>query len=53
MAGQNLFLISFDSKEDIESVMERQSWLFKKQLIIFHRLLGSMERKLLHLVSTP
>ncbi|MBA0566605.1 hypothetical protein Golob_011410 [Gossypium lobatum] len=38
--GQSLFLISFDSEDDLELVLEGRPWLFRRQLIIFYRLLG-------------
>ncbi|MBA0692412.1 hypothetical protein Goari_009978, partial [Gossypium aridum] len=40
VAGQSLFLISFDSEDDLELVLEGRPWLFRRQLIIFDRLLG-------------
>ncbi|MBA0729945.1 hypothetical protein Golax_020301 [Gossypium laxum] len=51
--GQNLFLIVFESKEDLETVMEGQPWLFRKHLIIFDRLKKPMERDQIRLVSSP
>ncbi|MBA0572527.1 hypothetical protein Golob_002863, partial [Gossypium lobatum] len=38
VAGQNLFLISFENEDDMEIIMEGRPWLFKRQLIIFDRL---------------
>lgn len=34
-----MFLISFDSEEDLESILEERPWLFHKQLVIFNRLM--------------
>ncbi|MFQ6645583.1 hypothetical protein Gotur_020171 [Gossypium turneri] len=44
VAGQNLFLIAFELEEDLETVLEGQPWLFRKQLIPFDRLNKSMQR---------
>ncbi|KAK5793771.1 hypothetical protein PVK06_034929 [Gossypium arboreum] len=44
LEGQNLFLIMFESEEDLELIMEGQPWLFRKNLIIFDRLDRSIER---------
>ncbi|MBA0811218.1 hypothetical protein Gohar_003142, partial [Gossypium harknessii] len=33
---QNLFLIVFETEEDLEKVMEGRPWLFRKQLILFN-----------------
>ncbi|MBA0568907.1 hypothetical protein Golob_006373, partial [Gossypium lobatum] len=33
---QNLFLIVFETEEDLETVMEGRPWLFRKQLILFN-----------------
>ncbi|MBA0570748.1 hypothetical protein Golob_004362, partial [Gossypium lobatum] len=38
VTGKNLFLISFDSEEDLEMTLEGRPWLFRRQLIIFDRL---------------
>ncbi|MBA0748181.1 hypothetical protein Gogos_005028 [Gossypium gossypioides] len=38
LAGQNLFLIVFETEEDLETIMEGRPWLFRKQLILFDRL---------------
>ncbi|MBA0648912.1 hypothetical protein Goklo_016545 [Gossypium klotzschianum] len=35
---QNLFLIVFETEEGPETVMEGRPWLFRKQLILFDRL---------------
>ncbi|MBA0703024.1 hypothetical protein Goari_005458 [Gossypium aridum] len=51
--GQNLFLIVFESEEDLETVMEGQPWLFRKHLIIFDQLIKPMERDQIKLVSSP
>ncbi|MFQ6644988.1 hypothetical protein Gotur_020351 [Gossypium turneri] len=53
LVGQNLFLIMFESEEDLETVMEGQPWLFRKHLIIFDRLIKPMERDQIRLVSSP
>lgn len=52
-AGQNLFLIGFESEEDLETVLEGQPWLFRKQLNIFDRLVKSVERSKIRLISSP
>ncbi|XP_052486335.1 uncharacterized protein LOC128041066 [Gossypium raimondii] len=51
--GQNLFLIEFELEEDLETVLESQPWLFRKQLILFDRLNKSMLRDQIRLVSSP
>ncbi|MBA0773021.1 hypothetical protein Gotri_008324, partial [Gossypium trilobum] len=51
--GQNLFLIVFELEEDLETVMECQPWLFKKNLVILDRLTKLMERDQIRLVSSP
>ncbi|MBA0701930.1 hypothetical protein Goari_020637 [Gossypium aridum] len=51
--GQNLFLITFESDDDLETVMEVQPWLFRKHLIIFDRLIKPMVRDQIRLVSSP
>ncbi|XP_016684451.1 uncharacterized protein [Gossypium hirsutum] len=51
--GQNLFMISFESEEDLETVLEGQPWLFRKQLILFDQLSKSMARDQIRLVSSP
>ncbi|MBA0563622.1 hypothetical protein Golob_008594, partial [Gossypium lobatum] len=53
VAGQNLFLIAFELEEDLETVLEGQPWLFRKQLILFDRLNKSMLRDQIQLVSSP
>ncbi|MBA0786569.1 hypothetical protein Gotri_026561 [Gossypium trilobum] len=53
LVGQNLFLITFESEDDLETVMEGQPWLFRKHLIIFDRLFKPMERDQIRLVSSP
>ncbi|MFQ6628760.1 hypothetical protein Gotur_007606 [Gossypium turneri] len=53
LVGQNLFVIVFESEEDLETVMEGQPWLFRKHLIIFDRLIKPMERDQIRLVSSP
>ncbi|MBA0786706.1 hypothetical protein Gotri_006818, partial [Gossypium trilobum] len=40
-------------KEDLETVMECQPWLFRKQLILFDRLSKPMMRDQIRLVSSP
>ncbi|MBA0881534.1 hypothetical protein Goshw_025530 [Gossypium schwendimanii] len=40
-------------KEDLETVMEGQPWLFRKHLTIFDRLIKPMERDQIKLVSSP
>ncbi|PPR87948.1 hypothetical protein GOBAR_AA32742 [Gossypium barbadense] len=43
-AGQNLFQIVFEDEDDLEAIMNGRPWLFKKQLIIFDRLVEAIER---------
>ncbi|MFQ6652781.1 hypothetical protein Gotur_024482, partial [Gossypium turneri] len=52
LVGQNLFLIMFESEDDLETVMEGQPWLFRKHLIIFDRLFKPMKRDQIRLVSS-
>lgn len=52
LAGQNLFLISFDCGEDLEFVMEGCPWLFRGQLVLLERLTSSMYRDLIWLVHS-
>ncbi|MBA0600344.1 hypothetical protein Gorai_006532, partial [Gossypium raimondii] len=35
VAGQNLFLISFENDDDLEMILEGRPWLFRRKLIIF------------------
>ncbi|PPD90934.1 hypothetical protein GOBAR_DD12137 [Gossypium barbadense] len=51
--GQNLFLIVFGLEKDLETVMEGQPWLFRKNLVIFDQLTQLMERDQIRLVSSP
>ncbi|PPD91134.1 hypothetical protein GOBAR_DD11910 [Gossypium barbadense] len=44
LARQNLFLIVFDTEEDLETVMEGRPLLFQKNLVLFDRLVKPMER---------
>ncbi|KAH1063903.1 hypothetical protein J1N35_028890 [Gossypium stocksii] len=53
VVGQNLFLISFDSEEDLELIMEGRPWLFRKSLILFERLCSAIEREKIQLISSP
>ncbi|KAA3479287.1 reverse transcriptase [Gossypium australe] len=50
LVGQNLFLLIFESDDDLELILEGQPWLFRKQLIIFDRLKQPMERSKIKLV---
>ncbi|MBA0600366.1 hypothetical protein Gorai_006554, partial [Gossypium raimondii] len=52
VVGQNLFLIVFETEEDLEMVMEGWPWLFRKQLIIFDRLVTPVERNQIRLSSS-
>ncbi|MBA0632298.1 hypothetical protein Godav_001066 [Gossypium davidsonii] len=52
-AGHNLFLIVFELEEDLELVMEGRPWLFRKILILFNRLIQSVERSQIWLNSSP
>lgn len=42
--GQNLFKIIFYDEDDLESILKGRSWLFRKQLIIFDRLMEPIDR---------
>ncbi|KAK5833618.1 hypothetical protein PVK06_017470 [Gossypium arboreum] len=53
LAEQNLFLIVFDSEEDLETVMEGRPWLFHKNLVLFDRLIKPIERNQIRLISSP
>ncbi|KAK5803401.1 hypothetical protein PVK06_031046 [Gossypium arboreum] len=53
LAGQDLFSILFDSEEDLETVVEGQPWLFRKNLVLFDRLTSSIERSQIRLTSSP
>ncbi|MBA0870808.1 hypothetical protein Goshw_017473 [Gossypium schwendimanii] len=44
MVGQYLFLIIFYLEEDLETIMERRPWLFCKSIILFDRLIQTVER---------
>ncbi|MBA0629316.1 hypothetical protein Godav_023896 [Gossypium davidsonii] len=44
---------SFRAKEDLEMIMEGRPWFFRRQLIIFDRLLCLIERSKIQLVSSP
>lgn len=50
---QNLFMVMFEDKEDLKSILEGRQWFFRKHLIIFYRLLESMERRKVKLVMSP
>ncbi|MBA0810758.1 hypothetical protein Gohar_002717, partial [Gossypium harknessii] len=49
----NLFLIMFDWKEDLETIMEGRPWLFHKSIILFDRLIQPIERGQIRLTSSP
>lgn len=53
IAGQNLFTISFEDKEDLEQILEGRPWHFRKQLIIIERLAQPIERHKIILVHSP
>lgn len=53
VAGRNIFLIVFESEDDLAVVMAGMPWLFQKQLIVFDRLLEPVDRKLIRLISSP
>lgn len=53
MAGQNLFMISFEDKNDLEMIMEGRPWLFRKQIVVFDRLSTPMEHNQIRLVQSP
>lgn len=52
VVGQNLFLISFEVEEDLDSVMKGRSWLFRKQLILFNQLSEPAKRRKIHLATS-
>lgn len=53
MVGYNLFLISFENEEDLESILKGCPWFFRRQLIIFKRLKAPTERKKIRMVLSP
>ncbi|KAH1039717.1 hypothetical protein J1N35_041460 [Gossypium stocksii] len=53
VVGQNLFIITFEDGEDLEQILEGHPWVFRKQLIIFDKLLQSVEQNKIRLVSSP
>ncbi|MBA0876499.1 hypothetical protein Goshw_005146 [Gossypium schwendimanii] len=42
-----------EPKEDLETILEGQPWLFRKSLVIFDRLTKPVERSQISLVSSP
>lgn len=52
-AGSNMFLIHFESEEDIEVVLEGWAWLFRRYLIVFEHLMESKNRDNIRLISSP
>lgn len=42
--GQNLFMIIFYDEKDLDLIMDRRPWFFRRQLIVFERLHSSIER---------
>ncbi|MBA0633935.1 hypothetical protein Godav_029079 [Gossypium davidsonii] len=44
---------AFELEEDLETILEGQPWLFRKQLILFDRLSKPMARDQIRLVSSP
>ncbi|KAK5784963.1 hypothetical protein PVK06_039504 [Gossypium arboreum] len=53
VAGQNLFLITFNDENDLELIMDGRPWLFRKQVIIFVRLTTPIDRSQIWLVTSP
>ncbi|PPS13464.1 hypothetical protein GOBAR_AA07119 [Gossypium barbadense] len=53
VAGQNLFMISFDTEDDLKMIMEGRLWLLHRQLIIFEKLVDPIERSKIRLVLLP
>lgn len=53
VAGQDLFIISFEDEDNLEHIMEGRPWFFLKQLIIFDWLLKSVELNKIRLVYSP
>ncbi|KAA3458458.1 reverse transcriptase [Gossypium australe] len=51
--GQNLFSVIFYSEEDLEQILEGRPWLFRKYLVLFDRLVSSIDRDLIYLTSSP
>ncbi|PPD88820.1 hypothetical protein GOBAR_DD14226 [Gossypium barbadense] len=49
----NLFLIAFETDEDLELIMEGRPWLFQKSLMLFDRITQSVERSQIRLNSLP
>lgn len=53
VAGPNLFMVIFDEEDDLESIMAGRPWFFKRQLIVFYRLLETIKRKKVKLLTSP
>ncbi|MFQ6651837.1 hypothetical protein Gotur_024004, partial [Gossypium turneri] len=53
VAGQNLFLIIFETEDDLELILEGRPWIFWKSLILFDRLCQAVERDQIRLISSP
>ncbi|PPS03139.1 hypothetical protein GOBAR_AA17528 [Gossypium barbadense] len=45
--------ISFENEDDMEAIMNGRSWLFRKELIIFERLIEAIERSKIKLICSP
>lgn len=50
VAGPNLFLIEFELEDYLEVVMAGRPWLFRRQLLVFERLVDTIEKKKIRLV---
>lgn len=53
LADQNLFQIMFDNEEDLKAIMNERPWFFRRQLVIFGRLLNPTERNQVRLTQSP
>lgn len=46
-------MILFEEEEDLETILEGQPWFFRRNLIIFYRLLEFMERRKIKWIMSP
>lgn len=52
MIGQNLFFIIFERDDDMEMMLEGCPWFFKRQLILFERLIYATNRRKIKLINS-
>lgn len=53
MVSPNLFFIYFNNEDDLEFIMKGRPWFFRRQSMVFDRLMSSMERCKFRLVVSP